>query len=185
MELIPDQARLVYTGVDYKIFELATELSDGTIQQTELIRWRDSGKVIAIKDDKILIAQEQKYWKWEYYALLWGRIHRDENIQEGTKREFLEETGMVIHDLKHIMDFNRMAPIRFQISVFVTHDFVKISEPILRSGEKIKIKEVSFDDFLTIVCSEHFRWDEFKEKIKEIKKDPNTTKDFHKLLFSR
>lgn len=183
MNLVVDQAKLVYTGVDYKVFQIDEELSDGRMLTSEIIQWRNSCKIIPIEGDQILLAHEQKAGKGGYDTLLWGRIGRHENLQDGAAREFLEESGMIMHDMKHLFTFTRLQPIRFEVNVFVTHEFSKVAEPVFHPGEKIKVKKVSFDEFIKIVQSEHFRWEEFKDKIREIAKDPSTLKDFKKQLW--
>lgn len=183
MNLIPEQARIVYDGIDYKVYQYDQELSDWTLEVAELIRWKDSAKIIMVRDNKIMIWIEEKSQKWQYYTLLGGRLNRHEQVIEWAQRELLEETWMVSHDMKHLLTLTRKWAMKFDIHILVTHDFTQISDPVFKPWEKIKLKEVTFDEFVQIVISDKFRWEEFKEKIKILAKDTNTLKEFQKLLF--
>ena len=68
------------------------------------------------------------------------------------------------------------------INVFVARGCKKVSEPKLDSGEKIKTKLVSFEEFLEIVDSPNFRGKEFANEIFRMKFE-NKLEDFKKNLF--
>lgn len=80
---------------------------------------------IAIKDSKILLVKESEEWVWETPG---GRIKKMESIEDGLKREFLEETGYTIKVIKPLYAYNRKKYKTVLIIYLVELD-KKVSEP--------------------------------------------------------
>lgn len=58
-----------------------------------------AARAIVIEGDKILVMHRNKQGS-EYFTLVGGRVHEDENTEEGLVREVKEETGLDVTDAK-------------------------------------------------------------------------------------
>lgn len=145
--LLPEEAQLVFKGQIFDVYQWEQEMFDGSHQTFEMLKRPDTIKVIAIKDDKIVITDEQQPNDRAYYDIPGGRHDEEgETELEAAKRELLEETGMKFENWKLIGVNQPHAKIDWLVYLFLATDFESQTAQKLDVGEKIEIKLLSLEE---------------------------------------
>ena len=72
----------------------------GTKEKSLKYDFRETCFGLYIKDNKLLVTYDKKY---NQYSLIGGGIQKNETKYEALKREFLEEDGIKIKNIKHFI----------------------------------------------------------------------------------
>jgi ADP-ribose pyrophosphatase len=151
--LIPKEAKLVFKGIIYDVYQWEQAMFDGTKRTFEMIKRPDTVSVIAIKDGKLVVLEQEQPNESRYYDLPGGR-HDVENETEldSIKRETLEETGMTFRSWK-LLDINQPGghTERF-VYIFLAWDLESEAEPHADPGEKISVKLMRLDEVKSILA---------------------------------
>lgn len=158
---IPPQAKSVFKGEIFEIFQWEQELFDGTTATFERAKRANTAFAIPILDGKIIIADEEQPGGRQFITLPGGRLEKNESAEIGMQRELLEETGLQSNDLELLTVYEPAGKIDWQISIFIARNCIKVTEPHLDPGEKISIKKVNFEEFCEQVFSNEFRIKDF------------------------
>jgi len=115
---------------------------DSSSETFEMLKRPDTIKVIAIKDNKIVILnQKQPDSEQSFYDLPGGRHdYEDESELDAVKRETLEETGMTFKNWRLIKVEQPYAKMDWFVYLFLATDFENQQDQKLDSGEKIKVE---------------------------------------------
>lgn len=180
---LPANAKLVFKGVIFEVWQWEQKMFDGTKQIFEKI-WRSpTVEVIATVGNKILIEKQDQLDRKNNINLPGGRADQGKDVLEEAKRELLEETGYQSNDWVLLLKHGRDGKIIHEVYFFIARNCKKVQKQNLDAGEKIQTKLISFADFLKLAEEPKF-WSspEFvnylclQSKGKEKKK-------FEKLLF--
>lgn len=166
---IPAQAKLVFKGIIFEIYQWEQELFDGSSTTFEMIKRPNTSQVIAIRDNKILIAEEEQPNKAPFLSLLGGRQEPNESPLEGAQRELLEEGGLRSADWELIKTYDQFGKIDWEINLYVARDVEQVTKQNLDKGEKIKLREVTFEEFCEIVLGSEFYGQELTRDFWEYK----------------
>ncbi|MBR3230956.1 NUDIX hydrolase [Candidatus Saccharibacteria bacterium] len=143
--LIPKNAKLVFSGKIFDVYQWPQELFDGTTETFEMLSRKDTVKIIAIKDGKIVITRQKQPRKKWFYDFPGGRNDSPkENELDAAKREMAEETGMVFRSWRLIEARQPFVKIDWMVYTFLATDFVAQGSQNLDGGELIEVEEVSF-----------------------------------------
>lgn len=158
-KLIPDDAKLAFKGVIHDIYQWEQAMFDGTYETFEMIKRPDTVKVLAIKDDKIVILEQEQPGDPPYYDLPAGR-HDVESEDElaAAKRELLEETGMTFKNWKLLDVTQRHAKIEQFIYIFLATGFEAQTGQKLDAGEKITVRLLDFDSVKELLADPKARY---------------------------
>jgi len=151
-EGLPANAKRVFKGVIFEVWQWDQEMFDGTTQTFEKV-WRyPTVEIIATVSDKIMIEKQDQPDRPGNITLVSGRADSGEDVDplEEAKRELLEETGYKSNNWELLDQHSLTAKVLHQIYVFVAKNCQKIQEPQLDSGERIETMLVSFDEFLVL-----------------------------------
>ena len=97
--LIPENAKLVFKGMIFDVYQWEQEMFDGTYETFEMLRRPDASLIIAIDGDSIVLQdEEQPGGIIEKNRLPGGRIEPGESPLDGAKRELREEIGQEYAD---------------------------------------------------------------------------------------
>lgn len=153
--LIPKQAKCVFKGVIYSVYQWQQEMFDNTNATFEMLKRPDTVLVIPIIDDKILIAQElQPNYPIRLTRLLGGRHdHADETELQAAQRELLEETGLTFSDWRILNVTQPNRKIDQFVYTFVAKSKLSEEDKNLDNGEQITTKLVSLKELKTIATS--------------------------------
>lgn len=181
---IPDSAKRVFKGIIFDVYQWEQELYDGTIATFEKLKRADSAVVFPVlPDGRILLTEQEQPGKEPFIGACGGRIDDGEDVLAAAKRELLEESGytareFILWDARH-----PTSKIDWVIYTFIAKGLEKIVEPSLDGGEKIKLKPVTFDEFIELGSSGHFSEKEIQTKLVEAKFN-SEKRDELKRLFS-
>ncbi|MBI5357265.1 NUDIX hydrolase [Candidatus Saccharibacteria bacterium] len=150
--LLPKEAQLVFKGQIFDVYQWEQEMFDGSKETFEMLKRPDTIKVIAIKDNKIVITEEEQPNHRAYYDIPGGR-HDDESETEleAAKRELLEETGLSFKNWRLIKVEQPYAKIEWFVYLFLATDFESQVDQKLDSGEKIEVKFLSLEEAKKLV----------------------------------
>ena len=155
--MIPPQAKKVFRGILFDIYQWEQQLYDGTSRTFELATSTPAAHIIATKDGKVLINKESQPSSGSYLALPGGLINRDEDPMVGAQREFTEETGFST-DIKGLFYSEQgTSKVEHAINIYYGDIVGDQIEKKLGSGEKIQQLWFSFDDFLRLAFNKEFR----------------------------
>ncbi len=120
-----------------------------------MLKREDTAKIIAVKDDKIIIThQKQPRKKW-FYDFPGGRNDSpSENELDAAKREMAEETGMIFRSWRLVAAKQPFAKIDWLVYTFIATDFIAQGPQNLDGGELIGVEEVSFDQLKRLAKTE-------------------------------
>ena len=156
---IPKDANLVFSGKSMKVYSWKQELFDGTATTYESTVRPDSVTVIPITENGkiLLLDQIQSGFSDWFLSFPGGQIDPGESPEAAANRELLEETGTKANQLvlwDSSQPFSRMD---WAVYTFIGRGCEKIADLKLDGGERIKVREVSFEEFLDIVEDDNFR----------------------------
>lgn len=155
---MPPEAKQVFKGEIFEVFQWPQQLYDGSIATFERIKRPDSAGVLAVTPEKkiVLTYQEQPLHK-PFWGLLGGVVDPGETPQETAVRELSEEGGFASEVWKEWFSFRPSTRIEWTMHTFVAQQTRKVTEPHLDAGEKISIHELTFDEFVALVQRRDFR----------------------------
>lgn len=146
--LIPKEAKRVFKGVIFDVYQWQQEKFDGSFATYEMIKRPDTVNVLAIKDDKIVIIRDEQPSRPAVLTLPGGRHDVESETElDCAKREMHEETGMRFKNWKLISVKQEHAKIEYFYYIFLATDFEGQDEPhVDAGGEKIEVMEVSLQE---------------------------------------
>ena len=146
--LIPDNAKLVFKGKIFDVYQWPQKMYDGSSSTFEMLKRPDSVEIIPIIDDNIIVTEEEQPDSPDsFYATPGGRHDVEgETTLQAAKRELLEETGMKFKNWKLIQVFQPAPKIEHFVYRFIATDFESQTDQELDSGEKIKILKLNLQE---------------------------------------
>jgi ADP-ribose pyrophosphatase len=154
---IPANATRVFQGVIFDVYQWQQELFDGSRETFEMLKRPDSVNVIAVKDDKVIVLEQEQPGVNFFYSFPGGRHDvESESELQAAKRELVEETGMTFLNWKLISAIQPHWKIDWIVYTFLATGFVSQTAQKLDGGERITVT------LKTI------------EEIKKLNLDPNT-----------
>jgi 8-oxo-dGTP pyrophosphatase MutT (NUDIX family) len=155
---IPANAKKVFSGILFDVYQWKQVQFDKSIKTFEKVKRRDTVGILAITPEKkiLLLEQEQPGTK-PFVGTPGGIIDENEDVFEAAQRELLEETGYASNDWKLFEAVQPLSKIDWALFTFIAQDCKKVQEPSLDSGEKVKLKEVTWNEFLQFLLDDSFR----------------------------
>ncbi|MFH1030235.1 MAG: NUDIX domain-containing protein [bacterium] len=153
---IPKKAKKVFNGILFDVYHWEQKMFDGSFKTFEMLERLPTVDIITIANGKIITIIQEQPGRSAYPSLPGGAIEKNENPLEAAKRELLEETGYASSKIKLIDEYFGASKISFHEKVYLAKDCKKISEPNPDCGEKLKLKFLSFDEFLNLSRNNKF-----------------------------
>ncbi|MFQ5493354.1 MAG: NUDIX hydrolase [Candidatus Dojkabacteria bacterium] len=153
----PEDAKKVFDGVIFDVYQWPQPQYDGSTKTFEIIKRLDTVMVIPVTTEgRILLVDQEQPGKRPFIGTPGGRIDEGEDPLTAIKRELLEETGYSSDEWDLWKAFQPLSKIDWAIYIFIAYNCERTAEQQLDSGEKIKILELSFDEFLDETVKEKF-----------------------------
>lgn len=182
---IPEDARRVFRGEIFDVYQWDQKLFDGTVATFEKVRRTDTVNVIPVTHDGMIVLSEQEQpGAPPFVGVLGGRLEDGEKPETAANRELIEEAGMRAGHLILWGSEQLLEKIDWAIYTFIAKDCEKIGNQNLDSGEKIKLIYVSFDEFINLVSQDNYRDLEIALRIFRILRDPEKLEETRRLFFS-
>src|SRR6266566_6607661 len=154
---IPPNARRVFRGTLFDVYQWEQQLFDGSTAVFEKLKRPDTAYVIPVTPGrKLLLAEQVQPGATPVVGLLGGRLEDGETPEDGARRELLEEAGLEPGRLLLWDSYQFLPKIDWAIFTFVAYDCQAVKGQSLDAGEKIKLIQVSFDELLDLVRQERF-----------------------------
>ncbi len=145
---IPKQAKRVFKGAIFEVYQWPQPMFDGSVETFEMIKRPDTAQIIATVGNKILVARErQPHFKCRI-GLLGGRLNGKESPLSAAKRELREEAGLVSKKWTLFKTYEPTIKMDWTVYYFIANDCVRVSKPNLDPGEKIKIIKIDFEELI-------------------------------------
>jgi ADP-ribose pyrophosphatase len=146
-KLVPENAKQVFKGMIFDVYHWEQEMFDGSTHTFEMLKRPDTVKVIAIKDDKVVVLLQSQPDHKNFYDLPGGRHDVESETElEAAKREMQEETGMTFTTWKLLEAYQPMTKIEQFVYIFLATDFESQEEQHLDNGEQIEVELRGLDD---------------------------------------
>lgn len=179
--LTPDEAKCVFSGAIYDVFQWPQELYDGSTTTFEMLRRPDTVKVIAVltpeeqarlknvvklttfEEDRIVITRQKQPRKDWFYDYPGGRVD-EEDIDElvGAKRELLEEAGLEFANWKLVDVKQPFNKIDWLVYTFVVSGLVRQAEQHLDAGELIEVELATIPEIQKLAKTKDSQYLRFK-----------------------
>lgn len=166
--LIPKEAKLVYDGIKFRVYQWQQKMFDGTHKTFEGVKRTPSVQVIATHENKIIILEEEQPYVGSFVTIPGGMADFDESLENAAKRELKEETGLVTSNWEKFMEFQIGDSIDWKIDYFIARNCKKKFKQKLDRGEKINVTLVNFSEFIKISQQEDFRSRYLRSQIKKM-----------------
>lgn len=154
----PADAKKVFSGVLFEVYQWPQKLFDGRTATYERLKRHDSVVILAATTEgKMLVQREQQPGMGWYESAPCGSIDSGESPEAAAARELFEETGYKAQELKLWYSEQIDHRTDWAIYVFVARGCVRNGESNPGAGERVVPREVSFDDFLLTVASDNFK----------------------------
>ncbi|MBI2990125.1 MAG: NUDIX hydrolase [Candidatus Magasanikbacteria bacterium] len=185
MRKIPDNAKKVFGGIIYDVYQWEQQLFDGSKALFEKLKRPDTVIIIPAVEGRILIVREEQPGEAKVQSLAGGRVEKGEEPFQTAKRELLEETGYVSKDWDLFKVYHPLHKIEWDVYVYIARNCEKRAEQHLDPGERIETVLLDFDEFVEAVSSEHFHANELARDILRLRLDQRNLDAFRMKLFPR
>jgi ADP-ribose pyrophosphatase len=179
---LPENAKLVFKGVRFEVWQWEQTMYDGSIAIFEKVWRMPTVNVIAVTDGKIIIEDQDQPGREDKITIPSGVSENDDLLEEA-KRELLDETGFKSDDWELFHEEIKDGKVLWDSHYYVARKCLKIQEQQLDSGEKISVRLISFEDFLDLVDNPKFHIaSEFAVFLLRIRADEAKKAAFKKML---
>jgi ADP-ribose pyrophosphatase len=152
--LIPPEAKLVFQGQIFDVYQWPQTMYDGQVATFEMLKRPNTVETICIHDDKIIILDDEQPNRGARRSFVGGRVDPDDhNPESAAKREVLEEVGFTFENWRLIRVWQPYNKIEWFIYLFVAWSGRQVSPPSPDSGEKITAEHLPFAEVKRLVLS--------------------------------
>jgi len=156
---VPKNAGKVFEGVIFDVYQWEQKMFDGSFETFEMLKRPDTVDIVPVtKDKKIIVLEQEQPGREKFIGIPAGRIDKGEDPISAAERELLEETGFKARKFELLYtDQPAGSLIDWVLYGFVARDCEEIGGQRLDSGEKMRLKFLSFDEFVKLASSSEFR----------------------------
>ncbi|MFH1404693.1 MAG: NUDIX hydrolase [Patescibacteria group bacterium] len=183
MSSIPNQAKCVFKGIVFDVYQWEQEMFDGSKATFEMLKRADTVNVIATTGDKVMVIKQEQPGKQEFFGIPGGRIDEGEETLACAKRELLEETGFVSNDWEVFKVWQPYSKIDWRIHLYIARNCKKVADQTLDAGEKITVQLVAFDELVEFADDEQFLHVDLHNELILAKCDPVARQKLEEKLF--
>ncbi len=158
--LVPDQAKRVFQGMIFDVYQWPEKFFDGTPHTFEMTKRPDTVVAICIVDDKILVIEDEQPHRGTRTTLPGGRVDpEDSDPLTAAKREIIEETGYSFANWKLIDVTQRETKIEWFVHLYVAWDVTNQAQPSPEPGEKITLNPKTLEQIKQLLSQKNILTD--------------------------
>lgn len=145
--LVPDNAKLVFRGMIFDVYQWPQELYDGSEHTFEMLKRPDTVNAICIINDKILMLDDEQPHLGGRQTFPGGRVDpEDASTEAAAKRETHEETGYSFNNWRLIKVSQPFRKIEWFTYLWLAWDIAATETPHIDAGEKITVHLLGFEE---------------------------------------
>lgn len=170
--LIPQEAKCVFRGKIFDVFQWPQEMFDGSLETFEMLRRADTVKIIPVvtakearklgfsaSEPQLIITKQEQPRKNCFYDYPGGRVDDDDSDElAAAKRELREETGLSFENWKLVRVEQPFNKIDWLVYTFLATGLLKQTRQSLDAGEKIEVMAMGFDEVSQLAKSGEARY---------------------------
>ena len=146
----------VFSGERFDVYQWKQKEYDGSEAIYETVKKKDSVCIIPVVGDVIYLVKEcHPHWAREGICLISGGAEDGEELEAAARRELQEETGMEFKNF-YMVGIEQIGFIEWFRYVFIATGYLKTKEKKLDPGEKSEVLKVSFDEFIKLIRTKGF-----------------------------
>jgi len=180
--VFPKDAKKIYNGYLFEVYEWNQKLFNGDMAVYEGIRRRPTVQVIVVHKNKIVLLKESQALNMNKISIPGGQINDGEEPKTAAIRELKEETGMVAEEMLLWREWEFTPEIEWESYYFIAKNCKKVSELNLDPGEMIEPYEVTFEELFNETEKTNFRNRTFTNWLYRMKHNKKELEEFKKLL---
>jgi len=155
--ILPKEAKKVFNGVIFDVYQWEQKQFDGSIATWERIKRKNSASVIAEHKGKIIVVREQHPTTEPFTSLPCGFIEEGETALAAAQRELREETGFTSENWEHYTTWQVGEKLYWNEHVYIARNCEKTQKPQLDAGEKNEVELLSWEKFMQFISKDDFR----------------------------
>lgn len=200
VKLIPEEAKKVFQGEIWAVYQWSQEMFDGSFETFEMLRRPDTVKILPIvtaeearelgfkakatdgRDDsggvdtsgemRLIVTKQEQPRKDCFYDYPGGRMdEEDADELVAAKRELREETGLSFRNWKLIKVEQPFSKIDWLVYTFLATGLLGRTEQSLDAGEKIEVQAMSFEEVRQLIADGEARYMQIKELDERVRLD--------------
>jgi ADP-ribose pyrophosphatase YjhB (NUDIX family) len=180
---IPSHAQEVYKGINLCVYHWEQEEFDGSTKTYESAVRTPGVQIIATKNGKILLSNEQQPHRGWFYTPFGGLVNTKEEFLTAAQRELAEETGLTSEDWEEFLVHNPKGRLQCETRFFIARNCKETTKKNWDSGEDIRVLELDWDEFLGIIADKDFRNEHLAVHLLRLQVcDPEMLEQFKKKL---
>lgn len=153
--LIPEQAKRVFEGQIFDVYQWPQKLFDGSEHTFEMLKRADTVTAICVVESKILVITDEQPHLGSRQSFPGGRIDEDDaDVLAAARREVAEETGYSFTNWRLIKVSQPYRKMEWFVYVWLAWDASEQRPTKLDPGEKITFQALAFDELKTLVMSD-------------------------------
>lgn len=152
MARIPKDAKRVFQGVMFDIYEWQQELYDGSKTTFQALKRPDAAIVIALtSENKVIITHDEQPARPKEERFPGGKCEPGESPLQAAKRELLEETGYEAEHWREWKSYEALGLAEGTFHYFVANNAVKVADQTHDVGERIEVELKSVDETIEMI----------------------------------
>jgi len=149
--LLPDQAKRVFKGAIFDVYQWPQKLFDGSERTFEMLKRTDTANAICVVGDKVIVIEDEQPHLGPRTSFPGGRVDSDEDAESAVKREILEETGYTFRNWRLVHAWQPYRKMEWFVYAWLAWDVADHRAPAPGPGEKITAREVDFKTLKDLV----------------------------------
>lgn len=157
IQQMPPDAKLVFEGEIYKVFQWKQRQFDGSVALFEKVRRPDTVKIVPITSSgKVVVCYETQPSRGRYPNLIGGRVDDGETSLDAAMRELAEEAALSSTAWRRLGSHQPSAKIEWSVHYWIAGDCSESKIRQADASERIELCLLDPKAFCDFVCQPSF-----------------------------